>query len=93
MSETPAKILTEAEIDDILIAQAEDESAWEEALQVHPAKWVALSLPDQLMARAAFLAQLDGESDVESWLMQAIQERIESEEATFLQKKRNFVHP
>jgi hypothetical protein len=79
--------LSEAEIDKLIIAQANDDAAWEDPVFVHREE-TTLSLSPDLAARAAFLAQLHKESNVEEWLRIIIQERIDFEEAAFADLKR-----
>ena len=50
--------LSQAEIDKIVVAQSEDETAWEIPIKVKRAKPASLSIPADLAARAAFLARL-----------------------------------
>jgi len=52
------------EIDKIVIAQADDESEWEEPIQAHLDQPAAVSIPAELAARAAFLARLHRKSSV-----------------------------
>ena len=52
------KNLSEQDIDQIVVAQANDDSAWEEPIRVRGTKLASLSIPADLVARAAFLAQL-----------------------------------
>lgn len=80
---------TEAEIDHLVVAQAEDETAWEAPIQVHKTT-AALTLPAELAARAAFLAQVHRQTSVEDWLTRVIQERVELEEAAFIGAKRDL---
>ena len=49
---------SEKEIDRIVTAQANDDSAWEKPVSVRRTKPASLSIPADLAARAAFLAQL-----------------------------------
>ncbi|MBE2202025.1 MAG: hypothetical protein IAE79_25680 [Anaerolinea sp.] len=77
------KQLTELEIDDIVISQADDDEAWEDAVDVYGADSATISLPPTLAARAAFLAQLHNMPDAETWLQSIIRERIDFEEAAF----------
>ncbi len=77
------KKLTSKEIDRIVIAQANDDSAWEEPVKAQRAKPASLTLPAELAARAAFLARLHRTNNVEEWLTHIIQERVELEEAAF----------
>jgi hypothetical protein len=57
--------LAEEEIDKFVQSQAEDDSAWERPVKVRRAKSTALSLPAELAARAASLARLHREKNVE----------------------------
>ena len=75
--------LSEKEIDDIVTAQADDETAWDDAISVHLQVPTIMSLPPEVAAQAAFFAQLHKKSSVEDWLRSIIQERIDFEEAAF----------
>jgi hypothetical protein len=76
--------LSEEDIDKIVVAQADDDSAWEEPIQVRRKKPASLSIPAELAARATFLAQLHRRASLEEWLTHIIQERVELEEAAFV---------
>lgn len=82
-TEGEPKRLSEEQIDETVIAQADDDMAWEEPVEVHRATTVTISLPPKLALRAVFLAQLHGMSSAEDWLRCIIQERIDFEEAAF----------
>lgn len=82
--------LSEEGIDEIVVAQADDDSAWEKPIHVRRTKPTSLSIPAELAARAAFLARLHREADVEEWLTHIIQERIDLEEAAFVAVKREL---
>ena len=82
--------LTEDEIDEIVERQADDESAWDAPVRVKRKKQMPLAIPDSLAARAAFIANLHRQSDVEKWLTSIILERIEYEESAFAGIKRNM---
>jgi hypothetical protein len=84
------KRLSETEIDQLVVAQAEDDAAWEAPVRVQQAAPAALKLPAELAARAAFLAQLHRTPNVEDWLRRVIQERVELEEAAFVGIKRSL---
>jgi hypothetical protein len=84
------KRLSESEIDQLVIAQAEDDTAWEPPVRVQRAAPATLALPAELAARAAFLAQLHRTASVEDWLRRVIQERVELEEAAFVGIKRSL---
>lgn len=81
--------LSEEEIDRIVVAQADDDSAWEEPVHVRQ-KPTSVSLPAELAARAAFLARLHRITNVEEWLRRIIRERVELEEAAFVGAKREL---
>ena len=84
------KTLSEEEIDQIVVAQSNDDSAWEKPIRVRRTKPAPLSIPADLAARAAFLAQLHRKTSVEEWLTYIIQERVELEEAAFLMVKHDL---
>ena len=77
------KKLTDKEIDQIVVSQADDNSAWDMPVKVKRGKSTSLTLPANLAARAAFLARLHHKNTVEEWLTNIIQERVELEEAAF----------
>lgn len=82
--------LSEKEIDDAVVAQAEDEGAWGRPIRVRRTKGASLSLSADLAARAAFFARLHREVSVEQWLRRIIRERINLEEAALSRVKREF---
>ncbi len=86
-----AKVLSEAEIDKIVVVQADDDTAWEKPVRVRRQKSASVLLPAELAARAAFFARLHRQTKVEDWLRQIIQERIDLEEAAFAGAKRELV--
>ena len=75
--------LTEREIDRIVIAQADDETAWEDPIFVERSAQASFSIPAELASRAAFFARVHRTSGVDQWLMRIIQERVDLEEAAF----------
>ena len=86
-----AKILSEEEIDAQVIAQADDDSAWEKPVSVSRLKSSAVTLPAELASRAAFFARLHREASLEQWLKRIIEERLNIEEAVFAESKRDIV--
>ena len=82
--------MTEQDIDNLVVAQAEDDSAWETPVQVRHGEPGTISIPADLAARAAFLAQVHRASGVEEWLTRVIRERIELEEVAFAEAKRDL---
>lgn len=84
------KVISEEEIDRIVVTQADDDSAWEKSIRIRKVKPVSLSFPSELAARAVFFARLHREASVEDWLRRIIQERIDLEEAAFAGLKRDL---
>jgi hypothetical protein len=82
--------LTEKEIDKVVVAQANDESAWEKPVNVRRTKPASFSIPAGLVARAAFLARAHRTKNVDEWLAQVIRERVELEEAAFAGAKQEL---
>ena len=82
--------LSELEIDQIVVAQADNDTDWEQPIRVERSKPASLSLPGDLAAQAAFLAQLHRTKSVEEWLTRVIQERVELEEAVFVGIKQDL---
>lgn len=83
-------LFSQEEIDRLVVAQANDDSDWEEPIQVSSRKPTALALPAELAVRATFLAHLHRKATVEEWLMDIIQERLALEETVYLEVKREF---
>lgn len=81
---------SEQEIDQLVVAQANDDSAWEDPILVRRDKLAVLSIPADLAARAMFLSRLHRMSSVEEWLTRIIQERVEFEESAFIGVKRDL---
>ena len=77
------KIISEKEIDQRVIDQADDESAWEAAVNVKKSKSTTIKLPADLTSRAAFFARLHRDGTLDNWLIRVIQERLDIEEAAF----------
>ena len=85
-----AQPLSERDIDQIVVAQAEDDAAWGKPVQVHRPKTARVPLPSALAARVAFFARLHREQSVEAWIERIIQERLNLEEAAFAGLKRDL---
>jgi hypothetical protein len=88
-----SRAISAEEIDRMVIAQADDDAAWDKPVRVSKAKSSAVSLPAELASRAAFFARLHREQSVEEWLKRIIEERINIEEAVFAESKRDLVKP
>ena len=85
------RVLSEEEIDELVAAQADDDSAWGRPARVGAAKPTEFSLPSELAARAAFFARLHHATNVEDWLKRVVRERVEMEEAAFAELKRELL--
>jgi hypothetical protein len=81
--------LSQEEIDDRVVGQAEDDSAWEAPVQVSRAQ-AAIGLPASLAQRAAFLARLHRERNLQTWVERVVRERVELEEKAFTQARREL---
>jgi hypothetical protein len=76
-------------IDQRVIAEASDPSAWEAPIDVkRPGKSVGLSA--SLARRAAFLARLHRERNLDAWLERIVRERVELEERAFGEARRQM---
>jgi hypothetical protein len=81
---------SEREIDELVIAQAGVDSAWEKPVQAHRSKSEAVSIPAEVASRAAFFARLHQEASVEDWIKRVVAERVDIEEAAFAEAKRDL---
>jgi hypothetical protein len=86
----PLKKPNEAEIDEIVTAEADGDSAWGKPVHVHRSKSEAVSIPAEVASRAAFFARLHREPSLEHWIKKVIAERIDIEEAAFAATKRDL---
>lgn len=84
------KKLAEEEIDEIVTAEADNDSAWERPIKVRRAKGPKVPLPSELAARAAFFARLHHETGLEEWVQRIVNERVDLEEAAFAQLKKEL---
>ena len=83
-----AQPLTAPEIDQIVVAQADDDTAWGEPVRVRRTKAPSVPLPSALAPRVAFFAHLHREQSMEAWIERIIQERLDLEEAALAGLKR-----
>ena len=81
---------TREEIDRLVTAEADEDSAWQKAIIVRRPKSTSLSIPAELAARAAFLAKLHRESRVDKWVERIVRERVEIEESAFTAAKKTL---
>jgi len=74
-------------IDQMVVSQANDDSAWGVPVRVRRSKTASLSIPGELAARASFLAKLH-RAGVDSWVENIVRERVELEEFAFAEAKK-----
>ena len=86
------KARSEGEIDRIVVAQADEDSAWDRPVRVRRSAPTAVTIPAELAARAAFLARLHRSASVAAWLRHVIEERVELEEAAFTGAKQELAN-
>jgi hypothetical protein len=77
-------------IDELVISQADDDSAWGPRIHVKRPKATSLTIPGELAARAAFLAKLHHESGVGKWVERIVRARVELEERAFVTAKKEL---
>lgn len=82
---------SEEHIDAMVVAEAEEPSAWSKPIKVRKAKTASVTLPSSLAARASFFARLHREDRLNDWLRKIIEERVDLEEAAFAGLKRELV--
>ena len=82
--------LDQEAIDQLVIAQSDDESAWGAPIRVKKSEPASLSIPGDLAARAAFLASLHRETGVDKWVERVLRERVELEELAFAEVKKEL---
>ena len=82
---------TQEQVDQLVNAEADDDSAWQKTIVVRRPKSTSLSIPAELAARAAFLAGLHRESRVDKWVERIVRERVEIEESAFTAAKKTLV--
>jgi predicted HicB family RNase H-like nuclease len=83
-------LLSQEAIDRRVVAQSENDSAWEAPPRVKRSKPASLSIPGDLAARAAFLARLQREADLNNWVERVLRDRVELEEFAFAEAKKNL---
>jgi hypothetical protein len=76
-------------IDERVIAEAHDDSAWEAPIDVKR-RGRSVGLSAILARRAAFLARLHREQNLDAWLERIVRERVELEERAFGEARRQM---
>lgn len=82
--------LSEEEIDNIVESQADDDSAWEQPIEVHRAKTHTFNNPGRVGGARCFPGKTAQEKSIEAWLTRVIKERVEMEEVAFTEAKREM---
>jgi hypothetical protein len=73
--------LTEKDIDEIVIKEADMDSRWGRPIRVKPRIAAALLLSAKTVARAKSIARRWKSAGYQEWLLKVIEERIASEES------------
>jgi hypothetical protein len=76
-------------IDERVIAEVHDDSAWEAPIDVKR-RGKSVGLSASLARRAAFLARLHRERNLDAWLERIVRERVELEERAFGEARRRM---
>ena len=82
--------LTEREIDELVVAQADDDAAWGKSVHAKKSKPTNVPLPAPVATRAAFFARLHREKNLDAWIERIIRDRLDLEEAAFADVKREL---
>lgn len=75
--------ISEEQIDEKVIQQADNDAAWEDWIMAKREKPEDLLLPAELAARAAFIAKLHHKTSMKEWVENVVKERVDFEEAAF----------
>ncbi len=82
------ELLTETEIDEIVIKQADDESAWESWQEVNPIESVSVDLSEKAVECLKAIARLKGEKGIKTLLKRWIDERLIYEQKIISEAKK-----
>ncbi|MEC4985649.1 MAG: hypothetical protein SAJ37_11940 [Oscillatoria sp. PMC 1068.18] len=74
--------IEEEKIDSEVESQADNSSAWEDAIEVKQ-KAITLEITAELAAKARFIAHNQQKPDVKSWLVELLEDVIEREYNTY----------
>jgi len=72
--------LTEQEIDEIVIREADDINKWEEPISVKASGEASILLSPDTIRKAEYFARLHKYRGYQTWLKRIIEERIKTEE-------------
>lgn len=76
-------------MDERVTGEAEQDSAWDAPVRVSP-QYAEIGLSAGLAQRAAFLARLHREQDLQTWVERIVRERVELEERAFTEMRREL---
>ena len=79
MGQKMKKELTEAEIDALVVQEADNEDAWEFEAEVQQPKAISLRLDTHMIQQLKFLSQLHGEKGYQSLIKRWISEHVSQE--------------
>jgi len=82
--------LSQEEIDQFVVSQANDDSAWEAPIPVKRSIPATISIPGELAARAAFFAKVHHEPGMAQWIERIVRERVELAESAFTEAKKQL---
>lgn len=84
------KKLTEENIDEIVIKEADDFTRWEEPVLVKSNFITSIRLSPETIRRAKYFAKVHKSRGYQTWLKQIIEERIRIEEEILSELKQGF---
>lgn len=84
--------LSEEEIDEIVVKEANDLTKWEKPIAVKAPKAISLRLSPELIQKAKFFAETHKIENYREWLENIIRERIELEEDLLEALKSDLAH-
>jgi hypothetical protein len=82
--------LTEQEIDEIVVSEANDSTKWEEPISVKPSGAALIRLSSDMIEKARYLAKLHNYHSYQTWLKRVIEDRIKTEEELLKELKQEL---
>ena len=82
--------LTEQEIDEIVIGEANDMTKWEEPISVEPSGAISIRLSPDTIKKANYFAKLHKYRGYQTWLKRIIEDRIKTEEEILRELKQRL---
>jgi len=84
------KKLTEEEIDEIVISEADDITKWEEPISVKPLGTALIRLSPDMIEKARYFAKVHNYHSYQIWLKRVIEDRIKTEEEILKELKQDL---